>query len=779
MVNVQIISKRPLVNPPLQQKKRKKEEEPNCIQNMNFLIIAASIGAANAEVLSGGNGVELHYNFDDNGGYIVEVDGSNWFQTPKNYNPGGWRDALVLDKKSIKTNKGQDPNLGPFDSANAVYHSKDGWSLETAIRVFNKPYITFTACYPNGAHNPDGIWSADEVISAFPAFSVSQSPLNYLAWSGNQLFTTGVGKWNNFTGDAVTGNPALVYNGNLRAAMIGPYNNFLTSVHTTRNSSTDPTIFAAGVKGSISELKSGFCHTTIMAFGQGINGTAMLFGDALLQRSGKQRTNAKNDFVLSNLGYWTDNGAYYYHQCPGFQNPEEALLAVKSEANKSDIPLQYFQWDDWWFYQYKGDGGGLIEWKPYPNIFPSGMTKWLGYPLSLYMATYNQHNVYVDDYKFVFDNTTNHSLPIDKNFYLDLFKNGTAIGMKMFEQDLLSVVNTRTLLTNSDTDTGDMWLDAMDAAAEELDVSLQFCMMDPCHALKTTEIKKVTNARGSRDAVGVADRHIVLGMSGILHYSLGMWPSADNVRTTAVEDGDTRAPPLYTNIISILVGGPYGPSDEVGKLNKTTIMQTCRDDGLLLRADKPVTMVESAFRNGFVDANPLAVWSTYSEIDGYRWGYVLGLNLNNPYPLLSSDINDFKNSTYRVFSYLSSEGMKQTTEMNAGTPFMIPACPEPGTQPPQLGHGYHVAAPLLNGGWYFLGEVGKIVSASTVRVKSVASDAATLTLQMEGVSNEVVQIGFIKPSSTSTSFFSCPTPTCSLKSCPVTIACSLSQCSCK
>eukprot|EP01060_Flectonema_neradi_P036842 TRINITY_DN721_c0_g1_i5.p1 TRINITY_DN721_c0_g1~~TRINITY_DN721_c0_g1_i5.p1 ORF type:complete len:770 (+),score=161.41 TRINITY_DN721_c0_g1_i5:67-2310(+) len=747
---------------------------------MRLSTLGTVIGIAVGHELKGYGGVSLNFN-DTNAGYSIQVDGDKWFESPADYSPGGWRKPLILNAKSISYGSGTDKNMGNYNSVSAQ-HLADGadWMLEATIKVFTEQsFVAFTSCYPKGAMNLQGAWSVDEVISAFPAFSIGSSTKNYLGWAGIQLLGTAVSKWADFAGGEQAGIPVLVHDQNLRSVMIGPYDNFLTSVHASRNGTSGTKIFAAGIKGSISVIPENFCHTTLMGFGQGVNSTLVSFGDQLLKRSGKERVDAKKDFVLSQLGYWTDHGGYYYQTHPNFSNAEDALLAVKADAKNRSIPIQYFQWDDWWYYQYEGDTGGLMEWQPYPNVFPSGMTKWLDMPLSLYVAEYNRYNIYVNDYKFAFDDKTNHSLPVDKQFYLDMFKNGTDIGMKMFEQDFLSGINEYTSLTNNDTHTGDDWLNAMGDAAKELGVSLQYCMMQPIHTLKSTEVYQVTNGRASRDAVGVPSFHLVLGMSGMLPYSTGIWPSADNVWTSAVEGTQTRAPPLYTNIIALLVGGPYGPSDEVGKLNKTTIMQTCRDDGLLLRADKPVTMVESAFRNGFVDANPLAVWSTYSEIDGYRWGYVLGLNLNNPYPLLSSDINDFKNSTYRVFSYLSSEGMKQTTEMNAGTPFMIPACPEPGTQPPQLGHGYHVAAPLLNGGWYFLGEVGKIVSASTVRVKSVASDAATLTLQMEGVSNEVVQIGFIKPSSTSTSFFSCPTPTCSLKSCPVTIACSLSQCSCK
>ena len=42
-----------------------------------------------------------------------------------------------------------------------------------------------------------------------------------------------------------------------------------------------------------------------------------------------------------------DAGAYYYHNPAPFRNYEEALLAVKADAEARSIPFQYSQWDDW------------------------------------------------------------------------------------------------------------------------------------------------------------------------------------------------------------------------------------------------------------------------------------------------------------------------------------------------------------------------------------------------------------------------------------------------
>lgn len=41
--------------------------------------------------------------------------------------------------------------------------------------------------------------------------------------------------------------------------------------------------------------------------------------------------------------YWTDNGACYYYYTGNYSNYEEALVAVKTYADKQGIPLRYLQ----------------------------------------------------------------------------------------------------------------------------------------------------------------------------------------------------------------------------------------------------------------------------------------------------------------------------------------------------------------------------------------------------------------------------------------------------
>lgn len=268
----------------------------------------------------------------------------------------------------------------------------------------------------------------------------------------------------------------VLYTETLRSVVLSPLANFWVGILSSNHAGAK---VSAGIKQTVESIPKGFEHASVLVAGHGINDTLVAWGDVLLAIGGKPRTNPYNDFVLAHLGYWTDNGAYYYHNHYGFKNAEEALLAVKAGLEARSIPIHYVQWDDWWMFLAGGsDVGGLTNWQPMPDVFPSGLTSWLGVPLSLYVPMYNPHNVYRAKYNWKVDDT-NHAIPMDEQFYRDMFSNGTRAGMRHFEQDFLCTHNTGTHLTNRDVYTGAKWLEAMGNAALALNITLQYCMMDP------------------------------------------------------------------------------------------------------------------------------------------------------------------------------------------------------------------------------------------------------------------------------------------------------------
>ena len=240
----------------------------------------------------------------------------------------------------------------------------------------------------------------DAVLAGFPAFrsAVSGTDLNYLGWGGCQLSPgkgenavgTHIGRWTGGTPLATAAGmtPFMLFDGSARALVMSPADNFFVGIHSTQTAHF-PSQLQAGIKATVESIPKGFGHTTLLFGGHGINDTLIGFGDVLLAKSGKPRVDPYSDFVLGHLGHWNDAGGYYYHNPSPFSNYEEALLAVKADAEARRIPFRYSQWDDWWSYQHDGDfgnDGGEVYWWPEPSVFPSGLTDWLGWPVSFGMS---------------------------------------------------------------------------------------------------------------------------------------------------------------------------------------------------------------------------------------------------------------------------------------------------------------------------------------------------------------------------------------------------------
>jgi len=87
--------------------------------------------------------------------------------------------------------------------------------------------------------------------------------------------------------------------------------------------------FLSGIISRFPSYPKGYTHQTVLFLGDGVGQAVLAWGDVLLERSGKTRTllDHPHDLSLTDLGYWTDNGAWYHYLCSeccegaGAQNP--------------------------------------------------------------------------------------------------------------------------------------------------------------------------------------------------------------------------------------------------------------------------------------------------------------------------------------------------------------------------------------------------------------------------------------------------------------------------
>lgn len=427
------------------------------------------------------------------------------------------------------------------------------------------------------------------------------------------------------------------------------------------------------------------------------------------------------------------------------------------------------------------------------------MTNFLDAPTSLYSSMWSDKNVYQQQglYKWAVDDSGS-VLPIDPQFFRDIFKNGSVAQMKMFEQDFLCTYAWNTNLTTRDTTTGMQWLRAMDQAAAEIGIGLQLCMVTPLHALAATELGAVTNIRGSNDNMHAdAGFMYTLGQIGLLLRGLGMFVSRDNVFTSSFEPGcggsqNCTSPDFQIqNVAAMLAGGPFGPSDGVDFLNASMIARSCRPDGLLLRADRTFATSDAALLDpaAFAAVHHQFVWQTYSAPAASQdavWVYVLALIVETALPAPLGRLGATPGLAYLAWKPLDTAdaggAAPATTLIPAGGALAVPVsppAPPPGSDS-YVGGDFFVLAPVLASGWALLGEQLKLVPASSRRFSSVLPlGGSGLSAVVRAANGESIAV-WVQPPAGQVLGVVCPAGACDGEDCDVALvlACAGAACNC-
>lgn len=440
----------------------------------------------------------------------------------------------------------------------------------------------------------------------------------------------------------------------------------------------------------------------------------------------------------------------------------------------------------------EGDVPGITSWVPKPDEFPSGFTDWLGAPLSLYAPMYAADSDWADQYKWKTQGKKS-AIPLDPKFYLDLFRNGTAIGMQMFEQDFLCTYNADTNLTNSDVTSGSVWMAGMDAAAQSAKVSLQWCMMNPCHALQSTLVKAMTNGRATGDNCRGSSNNIAsMGQNGLFYYAVGFFPSRDNVWTTNAETEQTgcnrfcsEPNALADNAVAVLSGGPYGPSDAIGMTNKSVVMRAVRTDGVLIRAAWPLSSLDVVFtrpRESGQDT-PL-VWAAHDDYDGVgRWSYIVGINLDENFPLTPSELQGAAPAASVAWPVTLGPAPSSVLRFNDDDPLDVPAAPAQQHGPGSTLWG---VAPVLPSGLAILGDMGKWATMSTRRFQNLKLTDSGATAKVIGAPGETVVLSYVASGQDDIQAVQCAFPEtdgCEEvlfgdKDCSMILTCTAKECKC-
>lgn len=245
-----------------------------------------------------------------------------------------------------------------------------------------------------------------------------------------------------------------------------------------------------------------------------------------------------------------------------------------------------------------------------------------------------------------------------------------------------------------------------------------------------------------------------IGFNNLLISSLGAIPSKDNFWSSSNKEEPCHWPGYCVErnselqaLVSVLSGGVVAFSDKIGFANRTRLMRTCREDGVILKADTPATTVDAVFSTdllAFVVDNPPPplstaeyefqslpnAWSSSSELDGYKWYFVFAANLSY---LIDADVVDTPGE-YVVENWYSGELFNYSGSLE------LPAMTAKANLIP---FQFFTLSPILPGGWIVLGESDKFIKMSKQRIKELSLNP--LQIELEGAVGEEVVFDILHP----------------------------------
>jgi len=539
---------------------------------------------------------------------------------------------------------------------------------------------------------------------------------------------------------ATTG-PVMVYNDDLEAIVMSPLENFMEAM----NAPGEDGDWRFGFGGMLESVPEGTVHKVLVVKGTGVNETFEKWGDIIRAWHNHERQSPYADVGVAKLGYYTDNGAYYYYKDAPGMNYHETLIAVKEYADLAGIPYGYFQIDSWWYPKAKSNTllgafrGGSMVWEPIPSMFPEGLDTFhekLGLPLVAHNRWYDRNSPYCDRYDCVYgegDKTA--ALPTNPEFWNEIMDNAVSYGVEVYEQDWLLTQMNMIPWLRSGWGNARGWFDAMVDTADSRDLTMQLCMASPEFFLQQMKHDNVTHVRTSGDyQAGLVKTYFwpKFHATSMFAHAVGMWPFKDNFQSKAGQRTIRDEKWAYEEaLISNMSAGPVGPSDKIGESDPELLMKTCREDGVLLKPDRPATPIDLMF----LDTKKPWIVTTESEHEIGTSHYVMAFNL---WPMKRRDRSV-------TFAELGAVGGEYALYNHQTRELIFDADRIDFGKMKKNEGGFYMLLPVLENGMVVIGEAGKFASLSAKRFNRIHRDEEGLYLEVEGVPGEVVNVSVYMP----------------------------------
>ncbi len=661
-------------------------------------LLALSLNGAGAEAIkltAPENGLSLQVD-TAKGEYEISSGDSKWVFT------GDFKTALT----GANTSRGKD-GVGDFQQVAFAWNSgvtpMTGW-----IRLYSKQSLALFS---------QTCGAAMEVPpAAFPAFTKVPAGLH--------VFSHGLREFAppQFSASEIS-TPWLLFDDHANALIISPASHFMVA----SMSGDGAQLVASGFNPKLRNLPSGFTQQTLVTFGRGINRAWDLWGRAMLELQQARRPVNDADAVLKYLGYWTDNGAYYYYNYDLDKGYAGTLTALVERYRQEQIPLRYLQLDSWWYSKSTTDAdgtagkakkieklpegewnryGGTLEYKAHPYLFPNGLDafqKSIGLPLVTHARWIDPGSPYHEKYK------SSGLAIIDPQWWDNIAVYLKASGVVTYEQDWLDRIYNYSPAFSSNAETAETFLDDMAHACAKQGVTLQYCMPFAAHFMQGCRYENLTTIRTSGDRFNLGRWNNFLYTSRLAS-SLGIWPWADVFKST--ETGNV--------LLATLSAGPVGIGDAIGTETKSNLLQAVRADGVIIKPDASIVPLDRSY---IADAQqkPLPlIASTHTQHDGIKTAYVFAFRR----PKSSENQVEFSpaelglDEPVCVYDYFTGTG--QRLESGGTYSALLP----------KSGMVFYVVAPVLKSGITFLGDRDKFVGTGRQRISSLQDAPGKLTTQV-------------------------------------------------
>ncbi|XP_042870833.1 uncharacterized protein LOC122252411 [Penaeus japonicus] len=194
--------------------------------------------------------------------------------------------------------------------------------------------------------------------------------------------------------------------------------------------------------------------------------------------------------------------------------------------------------------------------------------------------------------------------------------------------------------------------------------------------------------------------------------------------------------PQLQSAVSTLAGGPLGVGDKAQNLDVELIMRSCNKEGLLLHPTKPATVIDLYF----MSPEYREVWTGYSTVDDYTFGFIFLAEVEKDLSLSSFDLNlddAFQSDVLLWQNY--PEGSPHQQLVKAGARVLLPSC---GgflnfclfyTSPAIAAEGRDL---------FILGEKSKWVPISPQRISGIEATPTGVSVSVSGVVGERVVLSF-------------------------------------